>query len=544
MSRDLEADLRMLQQVLSLAQARDIDGAATLAERALDEGFEHPLLLNVVATRHEQQGRLEEALRLLERGTEIAPEDIPVRNALALCLQRLDRPADALVHVEEILRREPGLPFAHASRGNALMALGLLGQARESHLRAVELDPHSVVALAALASISTHRGEHADARRWAERTLALVPGYPDAVLALASADLAGGRRAEAETALRALIADPRAGILDRSRAEGLLGDVLDAAGRHGEAFAAYSTCNEGQRRVYARYGAMGSVAEYAESLGAALEAVAGRWQPRIPQAVTHRVREHVFLVGFPRSGTTLLEVVLDGHPDVVSLEEHELLSEGVLQYMREPLDLGRLADAPESDLALLRQAYWDGVARGGAAVKGKVFIDKHPLNTLKLPLIARLFPDAKVLFACRDPRDVVLSCFRRRFKMNPAMYQMLTLDGAARFYAATMRVADLSRLLLGLAWREVRYEQVMADFSGEMRTLCDFLGIRWTDDMGAFAARVQRREHSTPSTAQLARGLDRSGLGHWRHYAEALAATQATLEPWVQRFGAAGADPA
>ena len=169
MSRDLEADLRMLQQVLSLAQARDIDGAATLAERALDEGFEHPLLLNVVATRHEQQGRLEEALRLLERGTEIAPEDIPVRNALALCLQRLDRPADALVHVEEILRREPGLPFAHASRGNALMALGLLGQARESHLRAVELDPHSVVALAALASISTHRGEHADARRWAER---------------------------------------------------------------------------------------------------------------------------------------------------------------------------------------------------------------------------------------------------------------------------------------------------------------------------------------------------------------------------------------
>jgi tetratricopeptide (TPR) repeat protein len=463
-----------------------------------------------------------------------------VCNALALCLQRLDRPADALVHVDEILRREPTLPFAHASRGNALMALGLLGQARDSHLRAVELDSHNVAALAALASISTHRGEHADARRWAERTLALVPGYPDAVLALASADLAGGRRAAAEAALRGLLADPRAGLLDRGRAEGLLGDVLDAEGRYDEAFAAYSACNAGQRRFYARYGEIDGVAGYAESLGVALEAAAGRWRPAIPQAVTHRVREHVFLLGFPRSGTTLLEVVLDGHPDVVSLEEHELLTDGVLEYMREPLDLGPLAEAPESELMRLRQAYWDGVARGGAAVKGKVFIDKHPLNTLKLPLIARLFPEAKILFACRDPRDVVLSCFRRRFKMNPAMYQMLTLEGAARFYAATMRVADSSRLLLGLAWREVRYEQLMADFSGEMRTLCDFLGIRWTEDMGAFAARVQRREHSTPSTAQLARGLDRSGLGHWRHYAGPLAAVEGTLAPWVARFGAPG----
>jgi hypothetical protein len=248
----------------------------------------------------------------------------------------------------------------------------------------------------------------------------------------------------------------------------------------------------------------------------------------------------VFLMGFPRSGTTLLEVVLDGHPDVVSLEEHELLAEGVLAYMREPLDLEPLAAASDADLAVLRQAYWDGVARGGAAVKGRVFIDKHPLNTLKLPLIARLFPDAKILFAIRDPRDVVLSCYRRRFKMNPAMYQMLTLDGAARFYATAMQFAAAAQPLLGLAWREVRYERVMADFTGEMRSLCDFLGIGWTDEMGSFAARVKQREHSTPSTAQLARGLDRSGLGHWRHYAGPLETVSGVLAPWIARYGAPG----
>jgi tetratricopeptide (TPR) repeat protein len=537
MSRDLDADLRMLQRVLALAQARDIDGAATLAQQALDEGFEHPLLLNVVATRDEQQGRFDDALRRLSRGVEIAPDDIPVRNALALCLQRLDRPADALVQVDELLRREPGLAFAHANRGNALVALGRLGQARESHLKAIELEPTNLAALAALASIATHRGEHADARAYANRALALVPGYPDAVLSLASADLAAGQLASAEAQLRSLIADPRAGLLDRSRAHGLLGDVLDAAGRHADAFAAYADCNDAQRRIYARHAALGSVADYAESMGAALERIAPRWTHRPASAAPHRAKEHVFLMGFPRSGTTLLEVVLDGHPDVVSLEEHELLGDGVLAYLREPLDLAALESAGDADLQMLRQAYWDGVARAGVAVKGRVFIDKHPLNTLKLPLIARLFPDAKVLFAIRDPRDVVLSCFRRRFKMNPAMYQMLTLEGAARLYAATMRVAELARPALGLAWREVRYERVIADFTGEMRSLCDFLGIAWTDEMGAFAARVQRREHSTPSTAQLARGLDRSGLAHWRHYAGPLESVAGILAPWIERFG-------
>ena len=97
----------------------------------------------------------------------------------------------------------------------------------------------------------------------------------------------------------------------------------------------------------------------------------------------------------------------------------------------------------------LRAAYWRRVRQSGVDVTGKLFIDKHPLNTLNLPLIARLFPRAKILFMCRDPRDVVLSCYRRRFNMNPAMYQMLTLDGAAQFYDAVMDSSELARPLLG-----------------------------------------------------------------------------------------------
>lgn len=540
MARDLKADQEMLRTVLALAQNRDVPRAAAIAERALAEGFEHPLLLNVMAARLEEEGRLEEAVRLLQRAVALAPADVPARNALALCLQRLDRPAEALQHLDVLLTKHPGLGFVHASKGNALIALGSLGLARSSHLRALELDPDNLAAMGSLASIATHRGEHAEARRWAEQLLARVPGFPDGVLSLAAAELAEGATDRAESLLRGLIADPRAGATDKARAQGLLGDVLDAAARYGEALAAYSTCNEALRQIHQRFAADTSILTYTRELAAAFTAVAPTWPARAPpaEAESGGAAGHVLLMGFPRSGTTFLEVVLDGHPALASLEEHELLTEGVRKFMSEPLDLAPLARAGESELQPLRAAYWERVRRAGLDVSGKVFLDKHPLNTLKLPLIARLFPRARILFVTRDPRDVVLSCFRRRFRMNPAMYQMLTLEGAAQFYEAVMDFADRARPVLGLEWLDVRYESVMADLTAETRAICDFIGLPWAPGMGDFAARVPERERATPSIAQLARGLDRSGLGHWQHYRTALEPMQATLARWIARHGA------
>jgi tetratricopeptide (TPR) repeat protein len=545
MARDLETDQATLRRVLAHAQSRDFAGAAALAEQTLADGFEHPLLLNVLATRLEQQGRLPEALRLLERAVAIAPRDVPARNALALCLQRLERPVEALWHAEELLKRDPCLGFAHAIKGNCLVAMGYLGRARQSHLRAVELAPGNVAAAAALASIATHRGEHDDARRWAQQVLLINPGLPDAVMSLAAAELAAGALQRAETLLQGVIMDSRAGALDKARATGLLGDVLDAAGRDAEAFDAYTTGNEALRGIHRRFAAETSVSRYARELCAAVARIpAARWST-LPAATTATVGEkaagtacgHVFMVGFPRSGTTLLEVVLDGHPQVVSSEENEWLTDAVMRYLCEPLDLEPLSTASAGDLEGLRAAYWEGIRRAGFDVSGKVFIDKHPLHTLKLPLIARLFPRAKVLFAVRDPRDIVLSCFRRRFKMNAAMFELLTLDGAAALYDAVMTFAEQVRPLLGLDWRVVRHESLVADLDAEIRGICGFLGLPWVAGMDDFAQRAGRREHATPSTAQLSGGLDRSGIGHWRRYAAQLQPVMPTLAPWIRHFG-------
>ena len=241
MARDLKADQQMLSAVLAHAQNREIPRAAAIAEQALAEGFEHPLLLNVLAAHLEQEGKFEAAVRLLERAVAIAPEDVPARNALALCLQRVDRPQEALQHVEELLKTLPGPGIRARQQGQRSdRARVTRTGAGEPPACASSSIPSVSRPWALLASIATHRGEHAEARRWAERVLAQVPGYPHAVLSLAAADLAERRLRARRPRLRDLLADPRVGPSERARAQGLLGDVLDAAGRYPEAFAAYS----------------------------------------------------------------------------------------------------------------------------------------------------------------------------------------------------------------------------------------------------------------------------------------------------------------
>jgi tetratricopeptide (TPR) repeat protein len=544
-ARDPKADFATLTAVQAAAQRGAHAEAAVMAEAAMADGLEHPLLLNVAALNLETQNRVPEAEQLLQRAVTMAPNDLGSRNALGLCLLRLDRPAEALAQFEAILALNASLPFAHASRGNAWFALGAISEAEASYRRALELDANQGVALAGLARIAISRGAHREARELAEKALGLLPGYPDAVMSLAAAELGERQVNRAEVRLRALMTDRRLSAIERAYATGLLGDVLDAKSRPDEAFASYTSCNQQLQQAYAaRFSEGPSALEYARALthyfgrlapqsGASAEAVAAAAAE--PSSAAEPAN-HVFLLGFPRSGTTLLEVVLEGHPQVVSLEENELLLDGVREFMRGPSGLDRLMHAGPGALEPFRAAYWRLVAQAGIDAAGKVFVDKHPLNTLKLPLIARLFPRAKILFACRDPRDVVLSCFRHRFQMSAPIYEMLSLQGAASYYDAVMALAVCLTTALKLDMCLVRHEDVVTEFTREMKRVCSYLDLEWVPAMGDFALRTQTRAVLTPSTAQLVRGLNTEGLGQWRRYQTELLPVLPLLEPWVKRF--------
>ncbi|HEY2035855.1 MAG TPA: sulfotransferase [Steroidobacteraceae bacterium] len=539
MSRDPRADAERLQSIQRCAQAREFGRAAELADAALAAGLEHPLVLNVLALRHEHAGRLTEAEQLLRRAVVLAPKDRAVRNALGLCLLRLERYSEALEQFDALAADEPTSPYPHANRGAALFALARVGEAGRAFQRALELDSRQPGALVGLARIASYRGAYTQARAWGEQALSLLPGFPDAMLSLATVELGEKEPVAAEARLRALLAQPDISSQLRAEAEGLLGDALDFQGRTTAAFAAYTRCNAQQRQAYAgRFAsASQSAVGYARSLVDYLRrADAALWRTSAAPDRISCAAGHIFVLGFPRSGTTLLEMVLEGHAQVVSVEESESLIDGIQRFMQRPQDLDEFARAPAAVHDSLRAAYWSRVAEAGADVAGRIFVDKNPLNTLKLPLIARLFPGAKILFACRDPRDVVLSCFRHRFRMSAPLYELLTLEGAAQYYDAVMRVLLECERLLPLDIRLVRHEDVVTEFEREMRRLCDFLGLEWQPAMADFAPRTRARERLTPSTAQLAKGLNAAGLGHWRRYRPELEPVLPVLAPWVEHF--------
>lgn len=229
--RDPRADQARLTAIQQTLRGGDLAAAAAMADTALEDGLEHPMLFNLSAGRLEQEGRFEDALARLQRGCELAPSDVGLRQALGLCLLRLQRSAAALPQFEAVIDAQPGFAAAHAARGAALAATNDPAGAEAAYRRALELQADNLAALAGLASLASGQGRQAEARALAERVVRVEPGYPEAVVVLARSDLADGRTAEAEARLRALIADPRASAEQRVFAHGLLGGLPNAGGR-------------------------------------------------------------------------------------------------------------------------------------------------------------------------------------------------------------------------------------------------------------------------------------------------------------------------
>lgn len=532
----------VLRDVTALLQRSEIDQAIALAKDALGRGLEAPLLLNLRAYWLEGQNRPADALIDLKRARELAPEDPLVLNALGLCLGKLGRTDEAYLAFRQCTELAPDFGPAHFNCGWTSEELGELERARMAFEDAARLDPKGADAYGRLAALAARRGQWDSARAHAETALARMPDHPAAVIALAQADIAAKSYAGAKSRLQAVIDTPNASMQDRATAAGVLGDILDAQGRYRDAFAAYAAGNVLFRNAFAQKLEARLEMSMADYVGWLLDSFSAPSMSRWAESDLGRCSpgegpvRHIFLMGFSRSGTTLLEEILAGHPDAVTTGERDPFTGLVRELLAQPAHLEQLRNLDPAGVARHRTRYWEALRALGIPVEGRILIDKQPLNTVRLPLIARLFPDARIVFCLRDPRDVVLSCFRRRFINNSANFEFLALDSAARLYDAVMRLAAVYREKLPIALHEIRNEAVVDDFDTEIRALCAFAGIAWTDAFRDFARRSGTRQVATPSAVQVVRGLGREGIGHWRNYRTDMEPVLPLLDAWAERL--------
>ena len=528
---------------------------------------------------HLQRGRLKQAEREVRRALTIDAAPAKYHNTLGSILFERGLHEKALAALDAALARDPGFGTAAYNRGRIFMVFGrpreaeaafqaaLRGGARDAGLftelasalmkqgrfpEVVEAcreglthhpgDPGLRTTLASALELCNELGEaEAEARRVREAT----PDYPLARLILARVQR---RRGAPEAALETLMPIFQASLTPSHAAEayyelGLIHDARDPSGAGArEAFRCFAESNALQRRSPAAARHDGD--RFLREVRAYRRWLDGRAPEAPREGAKGRPAEPdpVFFVGFPRSGTTLMEQMLKAHPRVVTTQEVTPLA---------PVRATAARLAAEQDLAFpdcldawgeatlddLRRRFRERAEAQLGPLEGRTLVDKLPLNIVRLGLIRKLWPEARILVALRDPRDACLSCYIQRFTLNSAMVNFLDLERSAQVYAETMALWLRSREVLGLDALEYRYEDLVADHEGILRRVLDFIGVGWDPAVAGYREAAKAQVIRTPSYREVTAPIHRRAVGRWKAYEAELAPVLPLLAPFVASFG-------
>ena len=255
----------------------------------------------------------------------------------------------------------------------------------------------------------------------------------------------------------------------------------------------------------------------------------------------------VFVMGFPRSGTTLLEQMLDAHPRLQSMDERPFFNMLAANLKAStgfevPRDLDRLdqRDCDELRKGYLIQACGKVPRRWDARL-----VDKNPLNMLWLPMIHRMFPEAKIILAIRHPCDVMLSFYMQNFRSAVLAVAGQSLEHLARAYVAAMENWLHHIEVFKPDVFVSHYEDLVADTLGQTRRIASFLGLDDAEPMLRFDARAREKGHiKTPSYMQVIEPINRKGLGRWQRYREYFDRVLPILQPMLEHWEyATGIEP-
>jgi tetratricopeptide (TPR) repeat protein len=463
------------------------------------------------AYRLAQAGCLDEALVFAERAVAGAQTCLPGHGFLASLLLRLGRKGDAERVVASAETLAPGIADAYDGLANVSMALGDHHRANALYRRVTEIAPKDPRFWYNLACSERSLGRLVEAETACDRGIALdATQYPTYLLRseLRVQDTTANHIDELKSELSRANTDYRAQVFLGYA----LGKELDDVGRFSEAFGWFASAAAARRS---------RLAYNVEADEAKLRRIAEVYSSKVSASdgsrKTANSARHIFIVGLPRSGTTLVERILTGLPDVRSNGETDNFSRALLAAARGSGDVFQNAAAADPDAVAV-----DYARRAGSSLDACRIIEKLPLNYLYLGAIARALPGAKILLLRRSALDSCFAMYRTLFgAAYPFSYDLVDLG---RYYAAYERLMDHWRTTLSDQIEEIVYEDLVHEPHRIGRTIAEHCGLSWTDA----AVEIQKNQAAslTASAAQIRRPIYGSSSGRWRHY-------RSHLEPLV-----------
>jgi tetratricopeptide (TPR) repeat protein len=548
-----------LELARQLHQAGDLAGAAVLYERIVELEPADAEVLGLLGLACHQLGRLADAQIWYARALAIRPEDAELHFRLGLVFASLERADEAADCFREAVRLRPDSPEAWNNLGNVLLLQTQTEQAIRCYREAVRLRPDYGEACLNLGRALRENDQLSEGLVWYREAVRLRPEHAKARNNLAAALLEVGELAEAELHLRASLkhrpasphvlcalaanglygasdptmdqlrvwlADAHLPLMDASQLHATLAILLDRAGQWDESFRHCEQANRLRRELTLEAGGAFDAAEHSRLVDTLLAVFTPAYFERARGWGSADDRP-VFLVGMPRSGSSLVEQILSHHPDVAGVGELRDMPRMAMTLQEQT---GTTDPYPECvaglDAALARTLAERYLARvHGLVGDARRITDKLLENFMHLGLIATLLPRARVIHCRRDPLDTCVSCF---FQVFQGMNFTSALGDLARYYKDYERLMAHWRQVLPLPVLDVVYEELVGDPAGVSRRMIGFCGLPWDERCLRF--HENPRAVRTVSKLQVRRPIYSSSVGRWRRYS-------AHLSPLRQALG-------
>jgi tetratricopeptide (TPR) repeat protein len=495
-----------------------------------------------IAQRSFVSGQQSDAITLFNEAIRQEPNNVRGYMMLARAYAELFEFERMEQTLEKMVRRAPRHPGVHHYVGELYGTLKLPERAVLNYAKAARLPGAGPPTWMELASLYEKSHRLDEAEELIERTVRAGFNLPIVSLVRGRIQQRQNRLEDAQTTFRSLIQRVPEDSDWASQAWSELALMQDRQGDFEGAIDAIERCKRAQQ-VHE-----GPHCKTAEMIHAQMrelkEAISredfARWQEYM---VHFDVRRTALLTGFPRSGTTLLEQLLDAHPDLVSSEERDFVGKEILHTVLGALGKMPLLEALNTisteEIALQRRRYFQFMENLlGEPIGHRVHLDKNPAYNLVIPLVLRFFPETRLIIALRDPRDVVLSCYLRYLPLNAVSVMFLNIERTAERYVLDMSTWLKYRELIPGQWCEIRYEDTVENAEKEARRALETLSLAWDEQVLNYRQRLLHSKRVTsPTYAAVAEPIYTRAIGRWKNYERLLEPVMQTLEPYVGEFG-------
>ena len=538
-----------------ILQARSkLRDAMTAYKQALHIQPDIPHALNNLGALLRMTGKPDEAEQHFRHALALSPNNPLVLTNLGLVEKDRNNLTGAAELHKQALLCKPDYADGHLNLANTLQLQGLIKEAKAHYRKAIEYNPHAVLAFHGLGQLMASQGETEEALSLLERARALQPGFADISASIAEihekqgnsekalevitpyiasqettpgvslcfAKLAPDLNRQAD-AIKLLLQQLEKPALPSSIKKSIffaLGDLFDSTGEYNQAFEYYQQGNDG-------IPAPDNDIIKANQIRLLINTFPDETDSHVTRS-SNMSDKPVFIVGMPRSGTTLIEQILSSHPAITGAGEVPYLGDILNSF---PERFGRsktypdcVAELSSSDLDSLASDYLDKLLKH--APDAARITDKMPHNFLHIGIIDRLFPNSRIIHCIRDPIDTCLSIYFHNFSTNHPYTRDLRKLGD--YYRAYRELMEHWPKVTQIPVLNIYYEQLVAEQETTSRKIIEFCGVDWNEKCLRF--HESGRVVNTPSYSQVRRPLYSKSVNRWRHYEEHLLPLKQALE--------------